>query len=99
MDWRDALADLERATPERTLEPILAGMDVGERIALIRPLIRSSGPWSAPWTQLVRERTFQWSNAIAFDERFRRTTEYTPPYTENAHRPLALEIYEKTTRG
>ena len=99
MDWRDALSDLERATPERTLEPILTGMDVGERIALIRPLIRSSGPWSAPWTQLVRERTFQWSNAIAFDERFRRTTEYTPPYTENAHRPLALEIYEKTTRG
>jgi mannosyltransferase len=99
MDWRDALERLEAAQPETTLEPIIRRMEEGQRLVLIRPFIRSNAPWRAPWTELVRQRSFEWRTALAFDERLTRTTEYVPPYTERAHRPLVLEIYEKTTRG
>jgi hypothetical protein len=99
MDWRDALSELRAATPETTLEPILAGMDEGERLVLIRPLIRSERPWSAPWTELVRERSFEWSVKLAADERFERTKDYVPPYTERVNRALVVEFYERTAAG
>jgi hypothetical protein len=99
MDWRDALEKLRAAKPETTLEPIVSRMDVGERLVLVRPLIRSEGPWSAPWTELVRRRSEDWATALASDERFTRTKEYVPPYTERVLRALVVEVYEKTATG
>jgi hypothetical protein len=99
MDWRGVLGRLERATPATTLEPILDGMAAGSRVFLIRPLVRDDRAWSAPWTRLVRRRSEQWELALAADGRFRRTEEYVPPYTDRIHRPLVLEIFEKTAAG
>jgi hypothetical protein len=47
----------------------------------------------------VRERSFDWENELAFDPRLRRTTDYSPPYTERVHRPLVMQIYERTATG
>ena len=99
MDWRDALGKLEAASPEKTLEPLIAELGPGERFFLVRPLIRSEDAWSAPWTSLVRERSDEWALALASDERFTRTKEYVPPYTDDVRRALLVEIFEKTRAG
>jgi mannosyltransferase len=99
MDWRDALAELEAATPARTLEPLLADLPRGGRVLLVRPLVRDEDAWTAEWTSLVRKRSDEWALALAADERFRRTQAYVPPYTERVHRALQVELFEKTGSG
>jgi len=99
MDWRDVLGELERASTATTLEPLLADLPLGDRIILIRPLVRDPRAWSAPWTNLVATRSREWHLAMERDRRFVRTLKYLPPYTELVRRPLVLEIFEKTSDG
>jgi hypothetical protein len=99
MDWRDALEKLEAATPETTLEPLLADLVPGDRVFLVRPFIRSDDAWRAPWTSLVRKRSEEWALALASDERFTRSQEYVPPYTDEVRRALLVEVFEKTRAG
>jgi mannosyltransferase len=99
MDWRDVLDRLEAARPETTLEPLIDELPRGGRILLVRPLVRSEDAWSAPWTELVRERSEEWAFALAVDERFKRTQDYVPPYTDRVQRALVVELFEKTTTG
>jgi len=99
MDWRNALERLEAADPETTLEPIVAGLEPGERIVLVQPVFRDESPWTAEWTRLVRVRSEQWSTALAADPRLTRTREYAPPYTDSNRQTLALEFFEKTSAG
>ena len=73
MDWRDSLDRLKAAKPEPTMSALLARVPEGAHVLLVRPVIRRSGPWRAPWTRLVRRRSSQWGNALARDERFLRT--------------------------
>jgi mannosyltransferase len=99
MDWRDALEKLEATSPATELEPLLADLAPGDRVFLIRPLVRSEEAWSAPWTSLVRERSEEWALALASDERFTRAQEYVPPYTDDVRRALLVELFEKTRAG
>jgi mannosyltransferase len=99
MDWRDVLGKLEAARPETTLEPLLEALPRGGRVLLVRPLVRSDDAWSAPWTELVRKRSEEWAFTLAVDERFKRTQEYVPPYTDRIQRTLVVELFEKATRG
>ncbi len=99
MDWRNALERLEAASPETTLEPIVAGLEPGERIVLVHPVFENESQWTAEWTRLVRARSEQWSAALAADPRLTRTREYVPPYTESSRQTLAMEFFEKTPTG
>jgi hypothetical protein len=99
MDWRDVLSKLEAARPETTLAPLLDALPRGGRVLLVRPLVRSEDAWSAPWTELVRRRSEEWAFVLAVDERFIRTQEYVPPYTDRVQRALVVELFEKTTSG
>ena len=99
VDWRDALEELEASTPETTLEPLLAELPEGARVLLVRPLVRDEDAWTADWTSLVRERSEEWAASLGADERFTRTKEYVPPYTERVHRALLVEFFEKTGSG
>ena len=98
MDWRDVLPKLEAASPTTTLRPLLDTMPKGSRVFFVRPRFRGDGPWSAPWTSMVRERTHDWRLALQFDPRFTRTAVYSP-YTDGVRRALIVEIFEKTTSG
>ncbi len=99
MDWRNALERLEASTPETTLEPIVEELPSRGRIVLVRPLVRNEDAWSASWTRLVRRRSEQWANTLATDDRFTRTEQYVPPYTDPAQRALAVELFEKRAAG
>jgi len=58
-DWRDALERLRQARPSRVLASYVSSLRPGQTLVLVNPIIRASG-WRAPWTQLVRKRSFQW---------------------------------------
>ncbi|MGI8439883.1 MAG: glycosyltransferase family 39 protein [Thermoleophilaceae bacterium] len=72
MDWRDSLAKLKAARPERTLDPLLSKLPEGQRVLLVRPVIGNRSDWAAPWTRLVRKRSAQWGRALERDPRFVR---------------------------
>jgi mannosyltransferase len=72
MDWRDALARLERSTVRKTLEPLLDTLPPGRALLLVRPVTRDIPSWNAPWTSLVRRRSSLWARALAQDPRFAR---------------------------
>ena len=99
MDWRDALDRLEAASPQTTLEPLVAGLEPGARIVLVRPVFRDGSQWTAEWTSLVRARSEQWTAALAADPRLTRTAEYVPPYTDASRQTLAVEFFEKAPTG
>jgi hypothetical protein len=63
MDWRDALARLERNRPKATSDALVATLAPGQRLLLIQPIIRGSR-WGAPWTALVRRRAAQWERRL-----------------------------------
>jgi hypothetical protein len=72
MDWRDALERLRHSHAKRDLLPILDAVPVGSRMLLVRPLVSRRNEWTAPWTSLVRRRSYTWQRVIARDHRFRR---------------------------
>ena len=71
MDWRDATARLRKTRVHRNLIPILDHMRVGQQLYLIRPITSRPQEWRAPWTSLVKRRTYQWIRAIDHDKRFK----------------------------
>jgi uncharacterized membrane protein len=82
-DWRDALQRLRDSGPVRELRAIAPGVQPGQRLVLILPVIRS-GRWGAPWTSLVRRRSAQWERALERDDRFQRVA----PVPKFGRRPL-----------
>jgi len=73
MDWIDAMDRLKAATPQKNLEPLLAGLKPGQHVLLLRPIVKGTGGWGAPWTSLVRERSADWARALEHDKRFELT--------------------------
>jgi mannosyltransferase len=96
MDWRDALARLELATPETELEPALDRVALGARVLLVRPLIGEGIQWDAPWTRLVRRRSAEWGSELARDRRFRRVAAYPRRYPKLLPRGVRAVLYAKT---
>jgi mannosyltransferase len=85
MDWRDAQSRLKHATPARELSPLLASLGRGQRVLLVDPVTTRVDDWNAPWTQLVRRRGAEWSQAIAKDRCFTRTA-VVPSFDRHATR-------------
>jgi hypothetical protein len=64
MDWRDALDDLRRADPARTLGALLERVPSGGHVLFVAPVTDDRRDWRAPWTQLVRRRAAQWGHLL-----------------------------------
>ena len=96
MDWRDAQARLELTTPETELDPVLATVERGGRVMLVRPLIGEGIEWSAPWTELVRRRSAEWGRALAEDRRFRKVAVFPRRYPDELPRGVRVVLYERT---
>lgn len=60
MNWVYALKRLRAATPQATLDPLLASLKPGQQLLYVRPLTEGAQNWQAPWTQVVRRRAAQW---------------------------------------
>jgi hypothetical protein len=82
-DWRDGVKHLQGTSSERDLQPLIDGMKPGQRLVLVTPLFYDSGRWQAPWTSLVRARSFEWSDAVLSDRTLETSaispTAFTPP--------------------
>jgi mannosyltransferase len=99
MDWRDALPELEAASVETELAPLLDELPEGASVFLVRPLIRSESQWNAEWTSLVRNRSYEWARALRHDQRFTRTVSAAPPYTEHVPRGVRVDVFTKSSTG
>jgi hypothetical protein len=78
--------------------PILNGMKVGQQLYLIRPVVNRVNEWTAPWTSLVKRRSFQWIHVVERDKRF-RLEKISNNFLEVGHRNGAVQgrLYVKTS--
>jgi hypothetical protein len=88
-DWRDGTERLGATTPERDLAPLLDELEPGQRVALITPIFFDIRRWRAPWTELVRLRSFEWRQHIGNDRRF--AVAATEPILPTERRPNAQQ--------
>jgi hypothetical protein len=70
-DWRDAVARLRATKARPTARALVSTLKVGQDLVLVQPILRTYR-WKAPWTALVRKRSFQWERALDGDRRLRR---------------------------
>jgi mannosyltransferase len=98
MDWRDATKRLRKTRAKYQLVPILNGMKVGQQLYLIRPVVNRVNEWTAPWTSLVKRRSFQWIHVVERDKRF-RLEKISNNFLEVGHRNGAVQgrLYVKTS--
>ena len=97
-DWRDGVERLRATTPERDLQPILDGLEPGQRLVLITPIIFDKARWRAPWTELVRVRSEAFSQYVSNDTRFRATSVFPPPTDKRLPNPVTATVLVKTRR-
>jgi mannosyltransferase len=90
-DWRDGPERLGATSAERNLEPLLDGLEPGQRMALVEPIFFDVRRWQAPWTELVRLRTQQWRQHLSNDRRF-GVSALEPP-------PLSIEFGPNAVRA
>jgi mannosyltransferase len=67
MDWVYALRRLQNASPQATLNPLLASLRRGQQVLFIRPLTEGAQNWKASWTLLVRRRSAQFGAILGAD--------------------------------
>ena len=95
-DWRDGVERLRATSAERDLEPVLDGLRAGQRLVLVTPIIFSMERWNAPWTELVRLRSQEFTQYLTNDRRFEEVTVYPPfPRTEGPN-PVEARVVVKT---
>jgi hypothetical protein len=95
-DWRDGVKRLEATTPERDLQPLLDAARPGTRVVLLQPVIYDIDRWSAPWTELVRNRSQEWLEAMRGDRRFRVIAIYPPSPYPSRPNPVRATVFVKT---
>jgi uncharacterized membrane protein len=95
MDWEDATARLRAARPPESIEPLLGDVDPGQRLVLVRPIVRGSGGWRAPWTRLVRIRSDEIERALARDRRFRAIGTYRGTAVPSSRVGVTATLYER----
>jgi hypothetical protein len=95
MDWTDSQDRIEKATVRTKLEPLLANLPRFRRVLLVEPITERVDDWDAPWTQVVRRRSAQWSYALATDRRFKRIGVVPPSYRRSTRIGVRGVLYEK----
>lgn len=95
-DWRDGTERLRATSPERDLAPLLDRLEPGQRVALVTPIFFDVRRWQAPWTELVRLRSFEWRQHLSNDPRFGVSA--TEPLLPIDRRPNAVQatVFVKT---
>ena len=93
-DWRDGVQRLRGTTAERDLAPLLDRLPRGHRIVLVEPIVNDIGRWLAPWTELVRVRSTEWSQYIANDPRLTAIA-VRPPDVEPGNNLLRATVLVK----
>src|SRR5215217_829181 len=68
-DWRDGVEHLRATSAKEDLEPLLDRLPRGHRVVLVEPIINNLDRWQAPWTELVRLRSAEWSQYVSNDPR------------------------------
>jgi hypothetical protein len=68
-DWRDGVERLRATNAKDDLEPLLDRLPSGRRVVLVEPIINNLNRWRAPWTELVRVRSTEWSQYLSNDPR------------------------------
>lgn len=97
MDWRDGLDRLRHTGPRHSLLPILDQVPVGSRMLLIRPLVSRRNEWTAPWTSLVRRRSYAWQRIVSRDHRFKKIrTANDSPVVGHRNGGMIGRLYLKT---
>jgi mannosyltransferase len=95
-DWRDGVKHLERSSVDHDLAPLLDRMKPGQRLLLVTPIFYDQGRWQAPWTSLVRARSFEWADALLADRRFEiaaiAPTAFTPPRPNPVRATLLVKV-------
>jgi mannosyltransferase len=94
MDWRDALDNLRRADPGRTLAALLERVPPGGQVLFVAPVTEERRDWRAPWTQLVRRRSAQWG-ALLEDAEMRQVATAPLFYREALTVGLRAVLYRK----
>ena len=77
-DWINGVRRLKHTTIRGDLEPLLARVPPGGRVALVVPDFSLYGRWKAPWSRQVRIRSYAWEDAMRRDPRFRVVTVEPP---------------------
>jgi mannosyltransferase len=96
MDWTDVTDRLRVARQPQSIEPLLSGLRPGQRIVMVRPIVRGLFGWRAPWTRLVRIRSDEIERALARDRRLRSLGTYdgsTP--TRSRRVGVTATLYER----
>ena len=97
-DWRDGVKRLRATSPQRDLQPILDGLAPGRRLVMITPIIFDEDRWRAPWTELVRVRSEEFSQYVSNDNRFQVTSVFPPTPTKRIPNPVTATVLLKTRR-
>jgi hypothetical protein len=95
-DWRDGVERLDATSAERDLAPLMDDLRPGRRMALVQPIIYDLGPWSAPWTELVRLRSEEWAQYVSNDRRFGIVRHEPPSMFPRDPIPVQMTVYLKT---
>ena len=99
MNWVDAMKRMKAATPQKNLEPLIAGMKPGQHVLLLRPIVGGTSGWTAPWTSLVRQRAADWARALLHDRRFKLTHRLPHLRTDYTPRGLRALIFTRVNAG
>jgi mannosyltransferase len=97
-DWRDGVDRLRASSPRRDLQPILDGLAPGRRLVMITPIIFDDARWRAPWTELVRVRSEEFSQYVTNDARFQPTSVFPPTPSDRIPNAVSATVLLKTRR-
>ncbi|MFL5844854.1 MAG: glycosyltransferase family 39 protein [Solirubrobacteraceae bacterium] len=70
-DWRDALDRYRAADPQTVADTLIGALEPGQQLVLMLPILRTAN-WDAPWTSLVKQRTFEWERVLDHEPRLKR---------------------------
>jgi len=93
-DWRDGVRRLRGTSAEHDLKPLLDRLPRGHRVVIVEPIVNDIGRWLAPWTELVRVRSTEWSQYIANDPRLTAIA-VRPPDVEPGNNLLRATVLVK----
>jgi hypothetical protein len=95
-DWRDGPERLAATAAERDLAPLLDRLEPGRRLVLVEPIIFNLNRWQAPWTELVRLRSEEWSQHVSNDGRFAVSSIEPPSPSPPRPNPVRATVLVKT---
>ncbi len=95
VDWRNALARLQAATPATGLEPLLVDLEAGDQVFLVCPLL-TTGPDAIPWFRTMDLHCRSWRSTLDADPTMALRVEPFPPLDEDElGSGVSVTVYEK----